>query len=63
MFTPFVPGPALTSSRFAFRDDTTVSDDDQYGYVPQEAVAILFLSLFGISTSCAFPDNYVSFQR
>jgi len=51
MFTPFVPGPALTLSRFAFRDDTTVSDDDQYGYVPQEAVAILFLSLYGISTT------------
>ncbi|KAJ6541498.1 RTA1 like protein-domain-containing protein [Mycena capillaripes] len=32
------------------RDDTTVADDEQYGYVPQEAVAILFLSLFGIST-------------
>ncbi|KAJ6537635.1 RTA1 like protein-domain-containing protein [Mycena capillaripes] len=51
MFTPFVPGPALTLLRFDFRDDTTVSDDDLYGYVPQEAIAILFLSLYGISTS------------
>ncbi|KAJ7136413.1 RTA1 like protein-domain-containing protein [Mycena crocata] len=28
----------------------TVSEDDQYGYVPQEAVAILFITLYGIST-------------
>ncbi|KAJ7673857.1 RTA1 like protein-domain-containing protein [Mycena polygramma] len=32
------------------RDDAPVGDDSQYGYVPQEAVAILFLALFGIST-------------
>ncbi|KAJ6525956.1 RTA1 like protein-domain-containing protein [Mycena capillaripes] len=37
-------------SRLAIRDDTTVGNDDQYGYVPSEAVAVLFLALYGIST-------------
>jgi hypothetical protein len=46
--------PAGTLSRLAMRDDTTVSPDDQYGYVPSEAVAILFLALFGISTGDDF---------
>ncbi|KAJ7660125.1 RTA1 like protein-domain-containing protein [Mycena polygramma] len=40
-----------TLYRLANRDDANVSGDDSaYGYVPQEAVAILFLVLFGIST-------------
>ncbi|KAF7341318.1 hypothetical protein MVEN_01868100 [Mycena venus] len=37
-------------SRLAIRDDQPVTEDSQYGYVPQEAVAILFLTLYGIST-------------
>ncbi|KAJ6622845.1 RTA1-domain-containing protein [Mycena sp. CBHHK59/15] len=33
------------------RDDAqTIADDANYGYVPQESVAILFIVLFGIST-------------
>ncbi|KAJ7132563.1 RTA1 like protein-domain-containing protein [Mycena epipterygia] len=31
-------------------DDATAAADANYGYVPQESVAILFLSLYGIST-------------
>ncbi|KAJ6458326.1 RTA1-domain-containing protein [Mycena vitilis] len=30
---------------------TTAADDAQYGYVPQQAVAILFLALYGLSTT------------
>ncbi|KAJ7486823.1 RTA1 like protein-domain-containing protein [Mycena latifolia] len=40
-------------SHLAARDNTTTAAtaaDDHYGYIPQEAVAILFLALFGIST-------------
>ncbi|KAJ6550214.1 RTA1 like protein-domain-containing protein [Mycena capillaripes] len=37
-------------SRLATRNDTSVGDDNQYGYVPEESVAILFLALYGIST-------------
>ncbi|KAJ6470863.1 RTA1 like protein-domain-containing protein [Mycena sanguinolenta] len=38
-------------ARFTIRDDSTTDlDDSQYGYTPQEWVAILFLALFGIST-------------
>ncbi|KAJ7219802.1 RTA1 like protein-domain-containing protein [Mycena haematopus] len=40
-----------TLSQLAIRDNSTaVADDSQYGYTPQESVAILFLALFGIST-------------
>ncbi|KAF7341349.1 hypothetical protein MVEN_01871400 [Mycena venus] len=39
-----------TLSPLVNRDDQTANDDSQYGYVPQEAVAILFLALYGIST-------------
>ncbi|KAJ7108976.1 RTA1 like protein-domain-containing protein [Mycena crocata] len=37
-------------SRLVLRDDTTSTDDSQYGYTPQEYVAIIFLALFGFST-------------
>jgi hypothetical protein len=46
--------PAATLSRLVIRDDTTAADDEQYGYVPQEYVAIMFLALYGISTSYDF---------
>ncbi|KAK7064938.1 RTA1 like protein-domain-containing protein [Favolaschia claudopus] len=44
-----------TLSRYTVREDSPMEDapivdDSQYGYVPQESVAILFLVLFGIST-------------
>ncbi|KAJ6472910.1 RTA1-like protein [Mycena vitilis] len=42
--------PLETLHRLVIRDDAPVGDDSQYGYVPQVAVAILFLALFGIST-------------
>ncbi|KAJ7912368.1 RTA1 like protein-domain-containing protein [Mycena leptocephala] len=42
--------PVATLSRLVIRDDSTAADDEQYGYVPQEYVAILFLALYGIST-------------
>ncbi|KAJ7155123.1 RTA1-like protein [Mycena filopes] len=42
----------VTISRLALRDDAAAptEDDSQYGYKPSEAVAILFITLFGIST-------------
>ncbi|KAK7064963.1 RTA1 like protein-domain-containing protein [Favolaschia claudopus] len=46
---------ANTLVRLAIRQDDSDSsppdDDSQYGYVPDESVAILFLVLFGISTA------------
>ncbi|KAF7367020.1 hypothetical protein MSAN_00961200 [Mycena sanguinolenta] len=42
---------AALAQQLTIRDNsTTVTDDSQYGYTPQEGVAILFLALFGIST-------------
>ncbi|KAF8161965.1 RTA1 like protein-domain-containing protein [Mycena galopus ATCC 62051] len=41
-------------SQLLIRDNqtaTAIADDAQYGYVPQEAVAILFVTLYGISTT------------
>ncbi|KAJ7106582.1 RTA1 like protein-domain-containing protein [Mycena epipterygia] len=32
------------------RDNTTTAADSNYGYVPHESIAILFLALYGIST-------------
>jgi hypothetical protein len=46
----FAPAPI---SGLGMRDNASdaTNPDAHYGYVPQEAVAILFLSLYGISTS------------
>ncbi|KAJ7501062.1 RTA1-domain-containing protein [Mycena galericulata] len=42
----------MITQSLAIRDNATqiALDDEQYGYVPQEGVAIIFLILFGIST-------------
>ncbi|KAJ6577030.1 RTA1 like protein-domain-containing protein [Mycena vulgaris] len=37
-------------SGLAKRDDATAAADEHYGYIPQEAIAIIFLALYGIST-------------
>ncbi|KAJ7453396.1 RTA1-domain-containing protein [Mycena latifolia] len=43
--------PLHVISQLALRDNTIVAaDDEHYGYVPHESIAILFLALFGIST-------------
>ncbi|KAF8162184.1 RTA1 like protein-domain-containing protein [Mycena galopus ATCC 62051] len=44
----------LLFAAHAIRDEQVVTPDSNYGYVPQEAVAIMFLVLFGISTAAYF---------
>ncbi|KAJ7028653.1 RTA1-like protein [Mycena alexandri] len=43
-----------TISTLTLRDDAPTDDNSQYGYKPSEAIAILFITLYGISTSCDF---------
>ncbi|KAJ6481037.1 RTA1-like protein [Mycena sanguinolenta] len=38
-------------SSFVLSRDATPVDDSQYGYIPHEYVAIIFLALFGLSTA------------
>ncbi|KAJ7793298.1 RTA1 like protein-domain-containing protein [Mycena olivaceomarginata] len=40
----------VTLSILGIRDHSTTEDDAQYGYIPHESIAIVFLTLFGIST-------------
>ncbi|KAJ7037219.1 RTA1-like protein, partial [Mycena alexandri] len=39
-----------TISTLTLRDDAPTDDNSQYGYKPSEAIAILFITLYGIST-------------
>ncbi|KAJ7864225.1 RTA1 like protein-domain-containing protein [Mycena olivaceomarginata] len=48
------PSLAATLTQLSTRDDQAIADDSQYGYTPQEAITILFLVLYGISTSYDF---------
>ncbi|KAJ7323665.1 RTA1-like protein [Mycena albidolilacea] len=41
---------AATLTQLSTRDDQAIADDSEYGYTPQEAITILFLVLYGIST-------------
>ncbi|KAJ7838644.1 RTA1-like protein [Mycena olivaceomarginata] len=48
------PSLAATLTQLSTRDDQAIADDSQYGYTPQEAITILFLVLYGISTTTYF---------
>ncbi|KAJ7728349.1 RTA1-domain-containing protein [Mycena metata] len=48
--SPFAFEPLATISRLTLRDDASTDDNSQYGYKPSEAIAILFVTLYGIST-------------
>ncbi|KAF7370055.1 RTA1-like protein [Mycena sanguinolenta] len=49
--TSSFPPPSLFPNHELFLDATPVDDDSQYGYIPHEYVAIIFLALFGLSTA------------